>query len=107
MGVLKIIGIFCTVSSLCAVYSLSLLFSPTSKIMKQHNFAVKFICIQCVMIVCQLQHSILSFLAEKDVIPCKDPFNSAARAADIHNVLVIPEMLVLLIVSTVVSSTTI
>lgn len=103
--VMRIIGLFCTASSLFAVYTLSLLFSPTSQLMKQHNFSVKFICIQCVMIVCQLQHSILSLLAEKGVIPCKDPFNSTARADDIHNVLVIPEMLVLLIVSTLVNST--
>nr|XP_054753352.1 organic solute transporter subunit alpha-like [Lytechinus pictus]XP_054753353.1 organic solute transporter subunit alpha-like [Lytechinus pictus] len=86
------------ISSLVAVYGLSVMYNATLKHLRHFMIGVKFAVLKCVIIVTNLQNMIIAALSAANAIPCSGAFNSPARGTLIYHILVICEMFLILLV---------
>ncbi|KAK7100888.1 organic solute transporter subunit alpha-like [Littorina saxatilis] len=84
-----------TVSTLCAVYGLVILFRSTRRYLATHSVTPKFLVMQLVLLANNLQSAVLRLLADSGVPFCVGSLGSSVRADAIQHELVIAEMFLL------------
>ncbi|XP_063954339.1 organic solute transporter subunit alpha-like [Lytechinus pictus] len=83
------------VSSLVAVYGLSVIYNATHTTLQHFMISIKFTTIKCVLIITNGQNLLIAILIATDVIPCVGPLDSAVRGELLYNMLVVFEMFLL------------
>ncbi|XP_071509155.1 organic solute transporter subunit alpha-like [Diadema antillarum] len=92
------LNVISLVSSLIAVYGLSVIYNATAVPLKNFMVSAKFTAMKCVLIMTNGQNLIIAILVKKNVIPCVGILDSASRGELLYNMLVVYEMFLLTLV---------
>ncbi|XP_039253760.2 organic solute transporter subunit alpha-like isoform X1 [Styela clava] len=87
------------VSILIAMYAITSLYWTARKELDPHHINGKFLTVQALMVISGFQEFAFNILTKFGLIQCKGILNAADRAAVLHHFAVVPEMLILYVIS--------
>ncbi|XP_071989261.1 organic solute transporter subunit alpha-like [Engystomops pustulosus] len=86
------INLMVAVITLTALWAVGIMFNLVKHILLDKNIIPKFACYQFIVILSQLQTSVIHILGTLNVIPCVPPLSGSARASYMNQQLLIMEM---------------
>ncbi|XP_029029413.1 organic solute transporter subunit alpha-like [Betta splendens] len=98
-GVAIWIGLFVGVLTIISLWPVAIIFMNTNKHLRSVKIIPKYAMYQLVLVLSQLQTSIINILALNGVIACSPPFSSQARGSKLSQQLMIMEMFIITLVN--------